>query len=434
MMKRFATVVAASFGILIADSASAQTLVDQMRELFLQSIVLSTTPGGGGIVRHTPVFDSDPRVVEATSLIDEISQQIGSQVSLFPLGSSSGGFTFAYDSSLGTFNRTTQTFGPAFAERAAGLGKGKYSFGMNYIHAQYKALDGFELEDGSIKINLRHQALSPPSFVEGDVIQAALKMNLKSDSTVFLFNAGITDRLDVGVGIPIIHVAMDLTYHATILDFATHNVAPTTHVFADGSKTRDFSSSGSASGVGDIIVRSKYNLMTTPSGGVGAGVEIRLPTGDEENMLGTGTAQTRLFFIGSAGQGKTQGHVNFGYTASGSAASDQINYVGGLEYAATPKVTVVGDILGWNLRDTIRLRNSTAAFAFQQGPSAPVEQTSVETVALSSGSLNTALGTAGVKLNPWGNLLLSAHVLFPLTSKSGLKSGVSPVIGFEYSF
>jgi hypothetical protein len=151
-------------------------------------------------------------------------------------------------------------------------------------------------------------------------------------------------------------------------------------------------------------------------------------------MLGVGTAQARLFFIGSAGQGRSQAHVNFGYTASGSGASDQINYVGGVEYAATPKVTVVGDILGWNLRDAIRLRSSNAAFSFQQGPTAPLEQTSVETVALVSGSVNTALGTAGVKLNPWGNLLVSAHVLFPLTTNSGLKSGVSPVIGFEYSF
>jgi outer membrane putative beta-barrel porin/alpha-amylase len=434
MLRRFATAVAACLGILSADSASAQTLVDQMRDLFLRSIVLSTTPGGGGIVAHTPVFVNDPRVVEATSLIDQISQQIGSQVSLFPLGSSSGGFTFAYDSALGTFNRTTQTFGPAFAERAAGLGKGKYSFGMNYIHAQYKALDGFDLKDGSIKINLRHQALTPPSFVEGDIIQAALKMDLRSDAAVFLFNAGVTDRLDVGVGIPIIHVAMDLTYHATILDFATHTVSPTTHVFSDGSKTRDFSSSGSASGIGDVIVRSKYNLMTTPNGGVGAGLEIKLPTGDEESMLGTGAAQARLFFIGSGGRGKSLAHVNFGYTASGEGASDQVNYVGGVEYAATPKVTVVADILGWNLRDAIRLRSASTPVSFQQGPAAPFEQTTAETVALSTGSVNTALGTAGVKLNPWGNLLISAHVLFPLTSSSGLKSGVSPVLGFEYSF
>jgi hypothetical protein len=434
MLKRVATVVVVSLGILNADSASAQTLVDEMRDLFLQSVVLSRTPGGGGIVAHTPVFLNDPRVTEATSLIDQISQQIGSQVSLFPLGSSSGGFTYAYDSALGTFNRTTQTFGPAFAERAAGLGKGKYSFGMNYIHASYKALDGFDLKDGSIKINLRHQALSPPSFVEGDVIQAALKMNLRSDSAVFLFNAGVTDRLDVGVGIPIIHVAMDLTYHATILDFATHAVSPTTHVFADGSKTQDFSSSGGASGIGDLIVRSKYNLMNTPNGGIGAGVEIKLPTGDETNMLGTGAAQARLFFIGSGGRGKSLGHVNVGYTASGKGASDQVNYVGGVEYAATPKVTVVGDILGWNLRDAIRLGSASLPVSFQQGAAAPFEQTTVETVALSSGSVSTALGTAGVKLNPWGNLLISAHVLFPLTGKSGLKSGVSPVIGFEYSF
>jgi hypothetical protein len=111
MLKRFATVVVAGLGILIADSASAQTLVDEMRDLFLQSVVLSRTPGGGGIVAHTPVFLNDPRVTEATSLIDQISQQIGSQVSLFPLGSSSGGFTYAYDSALGTFNRTNTRSG-----------------------------------------------------------------------------------------------------------------------------------------------------------------------------------------------------------------------------------------------------------------------------------------------------------------------------------
>jgi hypothetical protein len=85
-----------------------------------------------------------------------------------------------------------------------------------------------------------------------------------------------------------------------------------------------------------------------------AGIEIKLPTATKTNMLGVGTAQTRLFFIGSARQGKSQAHVNFGYTASGSGASDQVNYVGGVEYAATPKLTVVGDILGWTLRDAVR--------------------------------------------------------------------------------
>src|SRR5262245_13279622 len=437
MSRRFATAVAVVLGVLFAQRAHAQdsstTLVDQMRELFLRNVVLSTTPGGVGVVAHTPVFLNDPRVTAATDLIDQISQNIALQVSTFPLGTVSGGFTYAYDSALGTFNRTTQTFGPAFGERAATLGKGKYSFGMNYLHTKYVSLDGFDLDDGSININLRHQALTPPSFVEGDVIQAALKMNLRSDTALFLLTYGATDHLDIAVGVPFVRVAMDLTYHATILDFATHAVAPTTHVFSDGTKTRDFSSSGSASGVGDTIVRSKYIFSNRSNGGYGVGLDLRLPTGDEENMLGTGAVQTRIFFIGSGGSGNAAAHVNVGYTAAGDPAFNQVDYVAGVEFAATPKVTVVGDVLGRQLRDASRLRSAATSFQFQQGPTARIETTSVDTVSLLPGNVNQILGTGGVKINPWGNLLVSAHVLFPL-NKQGLKSGVTPVIGFEYYF
>ena len=35
---------------------------------------------------------------------------------------------------------------------------------------------------------------------------------------------GITDALDLGVAIPFQRVSLDLTYRATILDFATHAV------------------------------------------------------------------------------------------------------------------------------------------------------------------------------------------------------------------
>ena len=42
--------------------ARAQSLSDQMFNLFVQSVVLARTPGGGGIVAHTPVFADDPVV------------------------------------------------------------------------------------------------------------------------------------------------------------------------------------------------------------------------------------------------------------------------------------------------------------------------------------------------------------------------------------
>jgi hypothetical protein len=57
----------------------------------------------------------------------------------------------------------------------------------------------------------------------------------------------------------------------------------------------------------------------------------------------------------------------------------------------------------------------------------------LQTIAVSSGSLTSGLGTVGVKLNPWRNLLISGQVLFPLNN-AGLVSHISPVVGFSYDF
>ena len=69
--------------------------------------------------------------------------------------------------------------------------------------------------------------------------------------------------------------------------------------FASGGKTQDFTASGSASGLGDVLVRGKFNLVGTPKAGAGIGADLRVPSGDEKNMLGTGATQLRIFFIGA---------------------------------------------------------------------------------------------------------------------------------------
>jgi hypothetical protein len=406
-----------------------------MKSFFVQNVILARTPDDRLVVAHTPVFLDDPTVTAATGLITQISQQIGSQVSIFPLGSSSGGFTYGYNAALGTFSRTTETFGPAFAERAETIGKGKFAFGLNYEHAKYNSLDGRDLETGQIKFNLLHQRLTPPSFVEGDVIQSAILMTLKSDTAVFLVNYGITNKLDVGFAVPVVHVSMDLTYRAEILAFATGVVSPATHLFPNGTKKQDFNTTGSASGVGDVLVRGKYKLFDSAKGGVAAGLDVRLPSGDEANMLGSGATQTEVFFIGSGVSGNASPHINIGYTFSkgGSNPSDQVNYVGGTEIRVNPKVTVVGDLIGRTLRSSLRLSDASVPHTYQQGAAAPIEQTTLQTIALSPGSLTSAFAAIGVKANPWRNLLVSGHLLFPLND-SGLRSGVTPVVGFDYSF
>ena len=414
--------------------ADAQGLSDQMFDLFVQSVVLATTPGGGGVVAHTPVFADDPIVLATTGLVSQVSEQIGAEISNIPLGTSAGGFTYTYDAALGLFNRTTESFGPAFAERAVTQGRGRFSFGMNYLHSRYESLDGKDLENGEIKFNLLHQPLTPASFVEGDVIQAALNLKLKSDTAAIFFNYGVTNRFDLGLAVPVVRVEMDLTYRATILDFATGVVSPTTHVFATGSKTQDFNAQGSASGIGDIVVRGKYALAGGTGGGLAVGVDLRLPTGDETNMLGAGETQARFVLIASSPLRRmVSPHVNIGYTVASGELKDQFNYVGGIEIAPAARITVVADVLGRTVRDTLKTIDRSTTHTFQQGPAAPVQTTTLEGIGFESGTLHSVLGTAGVKVNPWRSLLISAHLLFPITD-AGLRSRVTPVVGFDYAF
>ena len=434
--------VAAILGVILSlssqtVSAQSSTLVDLMLNTFTQSVAAAQTPSGlVGVVRHTPTFAQDPNLIQTQQLVSSVSQQIGSQVSTFvPLGSSSGGFTYGFDATLGTFRRTTQTFGPAFAERAATNGKGRFSVGMNFLHATYSSLDGKSIEDGSIKFNLLHQKLNPPSYVEGDVIQAGMAMKLTSETAAFLVNYGVTDRLDLGLVVPIVRVNMDLIYQARILDFSTTTSAPSLHVFEDGTKVKNFPASGNASGIGDVVVRAKYLLLSRGEQGLAAGLDIRLPSGDAANMLGTGGTQTKVFLIVSGVVAeKLSPHLNVGYTASTNGVSDEFNYVGGLEFGATPRVTIVGDLIGRNLRNTLRFSSTTVDHAYQAGSLlAPVQIAKLDTVGVASGSLNAGLGAIGVKVSPAANFLISAHLLFGLND-AGLRSKVAPVVGVDFSF
>ena len=416
-------------------AASAQSgLVELMLNQFVQNIVLSRTPGGAGIAQHTPEFESDPQRAAVTGLVQQVSQQIASQVSNTPLGSSSGGFTYTFDTSIGTFQRSADTFGPAFAERALTVGRGKFSFGMNYQHSKYSSLDGFDLEDGEIKIFLPHQRLAN-NFVDGDVVEAAVKLKLSSDTTVFFANYGVTDRLDVGLALPLQRISMDLTYRATIRDFATGVTAPGTHVFENGAKENDFTTSASASGLGDMVLRAKFGLAARGANAFAVGVDLRLPTGDEDDMLGTGATQAQVFLIASSTRGALSPHVNIGFTAVGGNdnASPQFNYVGGVEYAASPKVTLLGDLIGRTYTGASRLTNTSLTHQFRQSNGGPLESVELDTVATEDGSVTSLLGTIGAKFNPARNFLISAHLLFSLNG-GGLRRGLTPVLGFDYSF
>jgi len=221
-----------------------------------------------------------------------------------------------------------------------------------------------------------------------------------------------------------------------------------THTFEFGNPQatrKTFTHRGTATGLGDVLLRTKYQIATVAGVGLSGAVDLRLPTGDKRDLLGSG-AQAKMFLIASGGTDRFIQHVNVGYTKAtdnverfgllselggDEPVPDELNYAAGLEFVAGPRLTLIGDIVGRTLRDAGRLVVSNKSVAFQ-GPTA-VETAQYDEFDPRPGNLSLMLGTAGFKFNPAGNWLVSASLLFPLTD-AGLRSRVTTAVGLDYAF
>lgn len=366
---------------------------------------------------------------------DLFNQQIVAQLATIPIGSPSGGFSFTFDPTLGTFERATNSFGPLFAERALTNGKSRLTLGTNFQHTEFGSFSGQDLHSGEVKFYLRHIPCCNDAFFEGDVIEAALNLHLSSTTTSIFANYGLSNRWDVAVAVPIVHVSVDADLTAKIDRFATSDL-PQIHQFPGGLSTASFTRSGSASGVGDILVRTKYRFYDMAGGGLAAGITLRLPTGDSENLLGTGAAAGTFTFIGSAAVGAFSPHVNIEYVKSGKGdvvdIPDEFGYRFGADYAATPRVTLAADLIGRTLIDTGRLELGQTTLNIRNELNEMRTET-IQEYQVRDGSLNLLTLATGAKVNVYGNLLLTGNVLFSLSS-AGITSRVTPVIGLDYLF
>ena len=150
------------------------------------------------------------------------------EVSTAPLGTSTGGFTFTFDPSLRTWKRSASSFGPAFSERALTTGKGRFSAGFNYLHSNYRSLEGFDLHNGE---------LQPALNIVGDPNRTAstsLQLNMSSDTVVAYGHVGVTDDIDIGIAVPWVRVNVDgvgrfLTASGTALQSITVKVDLPSH-------------------------------------------------------------------------------------------------------------------------------------------------------------------------------------------------------------
>lgn len=446
--------------MVLATAALATTLAPvpaQAQNAGLSGLLLRFFAGADPVIlvttTHPAHFGAQPG---AQGIMTAINRSIASQIATFPLGSSSGGFAYTFDPELGVFSRSTESFGPLFAERALTIGKGKLGFGATYLRSTYDAFEGQNLHNGDIAFYLTHRDINRDGshlnpYFEGDRIQANLFLTLKTDTAVFFGNYGVTDKLDVGFALPFLQIEMDARMHYDILHLSTAPDPFVIHTFAfnpdgSGQDESDVVHNGSAEGLGDLVARAKYQFKRFGAGGLAAGLDLRLPTGDEQELLGSGATQAKLFLIASGGGRKFSPHVNFGYTfSSGGGAAigelpDEINYTVGFDAAVHPRVTLTGDVVGRTLMNTERIEVQeetwdyvTRADLAPDGSPTNVEFTTFPRLTPAPTDLNILIGALGIKVNPFGNLLISGNVLLS-QGKRGLQDYVTPVVSVDYSF
>lgn len=339
--------------------------------------------------------------------------------------------------------RSTQSFGPIYTERADTIGKNKFSMGINYQRFTFDTIEGVGL--GSVPAVFTHDAAptTPPVSGRSDVVATMNSIGISVDQATALFSFGILDRLDLSLAVPLVRVDMTVVSDATIHRIGTAG-SPATHFYASPTTpgafgtTKRFSQSGSASGIGDLVVRIKGNAIKSGKAGLALGADVRIPTGDELKLLGSGAAAVKPFLAFSVAAGRAAPHINLGYAWNGKSVlagnvltgekeslPNEFVWAAGLDWGVFDRLTVALDVLGRRVIDSPRLQSST--FTSIDGV------TTLPDIKFGTGSFDVVNGSFGIKINAAGKLLFDFNVLVKLND-AGLRDKLTPFFGLEYSF
>ena len=429
-MRRFALISLLAAGA--ATPLAAQGLRDKVTDLFRfglgcnEPVCLSVGTGHGD--------HYNPAVREGgDNLIGFLTNAIAVSISNIPISAASGGAIWGR-SPEGLPVRTETSSGPIFAERAQTLGRGRVLFSTTANRIDYRSLRGVPLN--GLMLTFPHQdvdndGLGTPSF-ESDLIEVTTRINLNVTSVTPVLSYGLTDRVDLSVAVPLIRTSLTGQSEAQVIPYST----PTPHFFGTPQNPlfrATAAAEGTSSGIGDVAVRLKANLASGPGGGFALLGDVRLPTGKEEDFLGTGQTSYSVIGVGSLRRGNFSPHINAGYVhRGGEFQNDAILATLGFDHLMARRATFAVEVItGWDI--------GSAKLAFPEPVTVTTPQggaTSVRVVRqtnIPDRRDNFALGSVGAKLGmgPGVNLLLNA--LVPL-NQGGLQPNAAWTVGLEYSF
>jgi hypothetical protein len=401
----------------------------------------------------------------------ELDASLSTQLTAFPTAFAWG--SSAPNPGVSTEFRMRGT-GSSFVESPATLGRKRVTFSFGHETTEFGGIDSASLRDGTTALWTAHDdCCSPagsapnPEF-ERDLLEQRVAVDIDRHMYSMTAAFGITDRLDLGVMVPIGHTRMNARIASRIVRVATTDTfiygfnsstgtpQPVPHAYdAVEIANRTTYYSGDSQGIGDVVVKAKYRIAGKADG-VALSLGAFLPTGDPDKLLGTGTFRADASLLLSRNLRRFSPHVNVGYTYAAGQGSDSLTTgitstaavpstadvpdvlhgVVGVDWAPHRRVQLSVDAMGRRLSGVTRFSTQTATFPVG-GALAASKPTYVAADNLTANTSGSAfvqlLGVGSVRVFAAGHSLCTLELLFPLNDQ-GLQSRVTAVAGLSWGF
>jgi hypothetical protein len=419
---------AAILSIATAGTARADGMVDRIDSLFGTSgITLDVRSADPRFPPHTAHFSSD-----SLATLGLLVGQLAASAADFPAISTVPGFTYTYNTALEVFERLPGPLGPVYVERARTLGAGRFDVGTSFLFVDYDDLDGEDIDSLEFR-GLAHNDCcgNPPDpgnpEFENDTADVFFdKFTLRSYVFSFFATYGLTDRWDVNILLPVVHTTMDIDARAVLNNEASD---PDVHFFdVETRRTVDFrSTDDEATGVGDLQLRTKFALLQGEPLDFAGGLNLRVPTGDEDDFQGIGDTTLAPFVAAQRRFGNFDAHANGGIEVNfDDSDRSRLRYGAGVTWQAIERLALLADVVGSSNLKTDRI-----------GVRVPVFSSTGQQLDTFRVSRNIATDRvdflAGVKTLVAGSGIAFATVFVPLND-DGLRADLIPAVGFEWGF
>jgi len=391
--------------------------------------LLVAVPASGESLKDTLGNASQTVGISGGSAFDALAENIADTAARsLPVVAASAGFTYRYNPQIEAFERSTDTLGPLYLERADTLGQGKFNVNVSFQYVQFDQFDGTDITHLQNNDPIVLNVLDAGGNVIGRRANSlAYSLGIQNYITAFSFTYGILDDLDVNILLPIIATTLKVGVQSQQLQSAPPGGAFTPDVGPE----RVGRTGNSKTGVGDILLRLKYQLPRVDWLRSAAGLTLRLPSGNEDDFQGTGSFEASPFlFASTVLWDKVEPHANVGIDLrADDVARSQARYGIGVDADVHPRV---GLSLGFLGRSEFEGSADSDETSFLHLANGTVQQEPL--LGLDFDRKDYIDLTFGVRAVVWRNVMVFANIIRALNDDGLRNDTVIPAFGVEGTF